>query len=784
MKFSHSWLLKYLKTEASPAEIAVNLTNLGLEVDSLQDASAKLKGFVYAKVVTREKHPNADRLSLCKVDAGTGELIQVVCGAPNVKADMGVAFAAIGTVIPATGEALKKGKIRDVESFGMLCSLSELQLGQDSDGIMDLGLNHKPGTPLLEILKTDAIYDVSITPNRGDCFSVYGIARDLAVIGVGELQPLPTINIAESDGFTPNVEIQTALCSKFTLRKIAGVKNPISTQAMQDLLTSAGQKPISALVDITNYMCVGLGRPMHVFDADKVKGNLVVREAIKGEKIQALNDNEYVLDAGMVVVADDEGVISLAGIMGGKRTAVDENTQNVLLETAMFDEVAIATTGQKLNLISDSRMRFERGVDAEIVEYCSDLATTMIIENCGGNTCKKIVKTNGNTNLNIINFDPALIEKRLGLKISDLEAENILTKLGCKLEKQNDFYNVTPPSWRHDLEIPEDLVEEIARIKGYEHIEATSLPLKEAKVSDTLTLQKHMIARGFLETINWSFISLQFAALFTKTTDNLLELANPISEHLNTMRPSLVPSLFTLAHKNLESARHNGALFEVAPVYGKDYKDFQKSCLAGLRFGKNHHRHWLNPSRLVDVFDAKGDVLSVLAALNLSENSVQLYGEGPDYYHPGRKGCFKQGNKVIAYFGELHPNFYPLINAQDKLAIVVFEIFLDDLPSVKAKKINKTFSNLMPVKRDFAFVLDAGILAQTLVKAIEKANPMIEVVEVFDCYQGSNVDAGKKSLAIAVMLQPNDKTLSESELLEIHNSIIASAAKVGAVLRG
>lgn len=339
MKFSHSWLLKYLKTEASPAEIAVHLTNLGLEVDSVEDAAAKLKGFVYAKVVECEKHPNADRLSLCKVNAGTGELIQVVCGAPNVKADMGVAFASVGTVIPASGEALKKGKIRDVESFGMLCSASELMLGEDSEGIMDLGASHKPGTPLLEILKTDAIYDVSITPNRGDCFSVYGIARDLAVIGVGELQPLPTVNIAESDGVTPNIELKTALCSKFTLRKIEGVKNPSSIESIQDLLSSSGQKPISALVDITNYMCVGLGRPMHVFDADKVKGSLVAREAAKGEKFLALNDQEYTLDEGMIVIADDEGVVSLAGIMGGKRTAADEHTKNVLLESAMFDVV-------------------------------------------------------------------------------------------------------------------------------------------------------------------------------------------------------------------------------------------------------------------------------------------------------------------------------------------------------------------------------------------------------------------------------------------------------------
>jgi phenylalanyl-tRNA synthetase beta chain len=779
MKFSHSWLLKYLKTTATPTEIAVHLTNLGIEVDSVKDPSAKLKGFVYAKVVTREKHPNADRLSLCMVDAGTGELVQVVCGAPNVKADMGVAFASVGTVIPATGEALKKGKIRDVESFGMLCSARELELGEDSDGIMDLGLEHKPGTSLTNILKTDAIYDVSITPNRGDCFSVYGIARDLAVIGVGELQPFPNVKIAESDGATPNVEIKTNSCSKFTLRKITGVKNPASSQLMQDFLVSAGQKPITALVDITNYMCVGLGRPMHVFDADKVKGNLVVREAVQGEKLQALNDNEYTLDAGMVVVADDNGVIAIGGIMGGKSTCVDENTQNVLLEAALFDKVSIATTGQKLNLISDSRMRFERGVDAEIVEYCSDLATYIIIENCGGKAYRKITVFNNDEYVsNSIKFYVSLIQKRLGLKISEKEATEILTKLGCKLEKQNDFYMVTPPSWRHDLEITEDLVEEIARIKGYQHIEAKSLPLKEANVSDKLSLQKHMIGRGFLETINWSFIDSASAKKFIKGSDSLLELANPISEDLSTMRPSLIASLLKVAAKNVVGARYNGALFELAPVYSKEYKELQTLMIAGLRFGSNHAKQWQVAQKDVDVFDVKNDVLSVLAALNISENSVQLYAEGPDYYHPGRKGCYKQGQKVIAYFGEVHP----AISVDFKA--VGFEIFLENIPNLKPKKVQKTFSNLMPVKRDFAFVLDAKIAAQVLIKSIEKAIPMIEAVEVFDCYQGVNVEQGKKSLAVSVILQPTDKTLSDVELLEIHNAIVASAEKVGAVLRG
>lgn len=777
MKFSHSWLLKYLKTNATPTEIAAHLNNLGLEVESVLDSSLKLKGFVYAKVVTREKHPNADRLSLCMVDAGSGELVQVVCGAQNVKADMGVAFACVGTVIPATGEALKKGKIRDVESFGMLCSANELSLGEDSDGIMDLGLEHKPGTPLTDILKTDAIYDISITPNRGDCFAIYGIARDLAVIGVGELKPFPNVEIAESDSGTPNVEIKTNLCSKFALRKITDVKNSSSPKEIQDFLASAGQKPISALVDITNYMCIGFGRPMHVFDADKIKGNVIVREAIKGEKFLALNDIEYILDEGMIAITDDEGIISLAGIMGGKKTAADENTKNVLLESAVFDSVAIATTGQKLNLISDSRMRFERGVDNAIVENCLDLATSMIINSCGGKACKKITHSNNQSYNNSIIFDLSLIKKRLGINIANTEVEEILTKLGCNLAKQDNFYNVTSPSWRRDLEIPEDLIEEVARIKGYEHIAPTPLPLRDAITSNTLHLQKHLMHRGFLETINWSFIDQESAQKFHNNIDNLLTIANPISEDLNTMRPCLLPSLLKVAAKNVASARHNGAIFELAPIYAKQHKDLQTLMLSGLRFGLNHSKHWESKNRTVDVFDVKNDILSIFSSLNISENSVQLYAEGPDYYHPGRKGCYKQGQKVIAYFGELHPS----ISADFKA--VGFEIFLENIPTLKPKKIQKTFSNLMPVRRDFAFVLNASTTAQTLIKAIEKSSPLIEAIEVFDCYQGNNVDIGKKSLAISIVLQPIDKSLTEAALSEIHNCVIENAAKAGAVLR-
>lgn len=777
MKFSNQWLKKYLETDATVEQIAEKLVELGLEVESVDDPTASLKNFVYAKVVEREKHPNADRLSLCKVDAGGDQFIQVVCGAPNVKANMGVAFASVGTVIPITGEALKKGTIRDVESCGMLCSSRELLLGEESDGIMDLGLDHKPGTPLTDILTCDAVYDVSITPNRGDCFSVYGIARDLSAAGVGILKSLDLPTIARQ-GETPTVTLATPLCFQFGLCRISGVKNAASPAWLQDLLISAGQKPISALVDITNYFCLGLGRPMHVFDADKVQGHLVVREAKDGEMLKALNGQEYHLKDGMVVVADDHSVEAIGGIMGGSETGVDENTTNVLLEAAIFDPVSIATTGQRLNLISDSRTRLERGVDTAVVKSFLDMATKMIVEHCGGTPATALLIGKQLKNHAAITFDHKQVEHRLGLAVELNETVNILESLGCSVE-QGGLLKVTPPTWRHDLTIPEDLIEEIARLKGYSEITARSLPLKPVHniVSREDIARKYLSNRGFLETINWSFTDKVTAKLFSELPDQLVHLANPISEDLSTMRSSVLASLLKVAKFNTSNARTNGALFEIAPVYGTNLPNKQTMCISGLRFGNTHDRHWLSTLRSVDVFDAKADVLSVLKTLNVSESSVQLSADGPSHYHPGRKGAFKQGNRVLAYFGELHPQVTDGLNA------VGFEIFLDLLPLAKPKKVQANLADLMPVRRDFAFVIDTSIPAQTLIKAIEKADVLIACVDVFDCYQGPHVEEGKKSLAFSVTLQPTTKTLDEASLTQVHETIVSAVARVGAKLR-
>ncbi|MEI6627909.1 MAG: phenylalanine--tRNA ligase subunit beta [Alphaproteobacteria bacterium] len=776
MKFSLSWLKKYLDTQETPQAIAEKLVELGLEVESLEDQNAALKGFVYARVVEREKHPNADRLSLCKVDAG-GELVQVVCGAPNVTANMGVIFASVGTVIPITGEALKKGTIRNVESHGMLCSSRELLLGEDSDGIMDFGLNHKPGTPLVDIIKTDAVFDVAITPNRGDCFSVYGIARDLAASGIGKLKT-PTIAEINEDCATPSVSILTPLCSQFSLRLIKGVKNTESPHQMQDLLTQSGQKPISGLVDITNYFCIGFGRPMHVFDADKIKGSLIVRQAKNGEVLKALNDQDYTLSEDMTVIADGSGVISLAGIMGGLSTAVDANTTNVLLEAAVFDPVAIAKTGQHLNLISDSRMRFERGVDAAIVLPCLDMATHMIISDFGGVAAKKLHIETTVVKPNVILLNPNHVQKRLGIEVNTEEMINIFKSLGCTVELDTSL-KVTPPTWRHDLKIPEDLIEEVARLKGYGTIQAESLPLSPAQTvkSREDEARQHLVNRGFFETLNWSFIDKSTALKFSEAPQNLVKLANPISEDLSVMRPSLVASLLKVASFNNNNARQNGAIFEVAPVYGKNLTNKQISCVAGLRFGNSNDKHWLADVRAYDVFEAKADTLSVLKMLGTSESSLQISDAAPQYYHPGRKGALKQGNRTLAYFGEIHPSLTDGVNA------VAFEIFVDNLHPAKARKTQNMLSDLMPVYRDFSFVLDASITSEKLIKAVEKASPLITNIDVFDCYQGTHVEQGKKSLAIAVTLQPLEKTLDEVALTQIHDDVISSAAKIGAVLR-
>ncbi len=777
MKFSNLWLKKYLDTNATVEEIAAKLVELGLEVESVDDPSVALKGFVYARVVEREKHPNADRLSLCKVDAGTGQLIQVVCGAPNVKANMGVAFASVGTVIPITGEALKKGTIRDVESCGMLCSFKELLLGEESDGIMDLGLDYQPGTPLTDILTCDAVYDVSITPNRGDCFSVYGIARDLSAAGVGILKSLDLPTIARQ-GETPSVSLATPLCFQFGLCRISGVKNAASPAWLQDLLISAGQKPISALVDITNYFCLGLGRPMHVFDADKVQGHLVVRAAKDGEMLKALNSQEYHLKDGMVVVADDRGVEAIGGIMGGNETAVDENTTNILLEAAIFDPISIATTGQRLNLISDSRTRLERGVDTAVVKSFLDMATKMIVENCGGTPATALLIGNQLKDHAAITLDHKQVEQRLGLAVEANEIVDILQRLGCSVE-QGAILKITPPTWRHDLTIPEDLIEEVARLKGYGEIIAQSLPLKPVHtiVSREEIARKNLSNRGFLETVNWSFTDKITAQQFSESPDQLVYLANPISEDLSTMRPSVLASLLKVAKFNTSNARANGALFEIAPVYGANLPNKQTMCISGLRFGNTHDRHWLSTLRSADVFDAKADVLSVLKTLGVAESSIQLTSDGPSHYHPGRKGTLKQGNRVLAYFGELHPQ------VADDLNAVGFEIFLDLLHLAKPKKVQANLADLMPVRRDFAFVVDASMPAEKLIKAIEKADALIACVDVFDCYQGPHVEEGKKSLAFSVTLQPTIKTLDEASLTKVHEVIVSAAAKVGSTLR-
>lgn len=775
MKFSLNWLKQYLDTTATPRAIAEKLVELGLEVESLDDPSANLNGLVYARVVEREKHPNADRLSLCKIDAG-GKLVQVVCGAPNVKANMGAAFAAVGTVIPITGEALKKGNIRGVDSYGMLCSARELLLGEDSDGIMDLGTAHKPGTPLIDIIKTDAVFDVSITPNRGDCFSVYGIARDLSAAGFGKLKNLKIPEINEQ-GSTPEISVETPLCTQFTLRLIKGVKNTESSEAVKDLLIKSGQKPINGLVDVTNYFCIGLGRPMHVFDADKIKGKMIVRQAKDGEILKALNDKDYILTSDMIVIADDSGVISIGGIMGGKDTAVDENTTNVLLEAAVFDTISIAKTGQQLNLISDARTRLERGVDTAMVLTYQNLATHMIISEFGGIAATKLhIGTPILPKAILINS--VHVQKLLGVNIDLQEISNIFTNLGCKVEQDMQL-KITPPSWRHDLQIPEDLIEEIARIKGYNTIQAQSLSLKP--VSSTKPrkeeARQHLVNRGFLETLNWSFIDQETALKFSDNPQNLVHLANPISEDLSVMRPSVVASLQKVASFNQNNARNNGAIFEIAPIHSANLPDKQTYCIAGLRFGNNHNRHWLESMRLFDVFDAKSDAISVLMALGMHESTVQISESAPSYYHPGRKGALKQGHKTLAYFGEIHSAITGGTN------MVAFEIFLENLPALKARKNQKNLPNLMPVRRDFAFVLDTSITAEKLITAVAKASDLIVNIDVFDCYQGQNIALGKKSLAISITLQPIEKTLDEVSLKQVHDTVVASASKVGAILR-
>lgn len=798
MKFPLSWLKEHLDTDASLADVSTRLTAIGLEVEGIEDRAATLKGFVVGHVVSAEKHPDADKLQCLVVDTGT-EKLKVVCGAPNARAGMKGVFAPAGSYIPGLDVTLKKTAIRGQESNGMMCSARELLLSDEHAGIIELDASAPTGSPAADALGVnDPVIDISLTPNRGDCAGVHGIARDLAAAGLGRLVPPSGVAVTGNDAAPVGVVIDAPdACPLFIARLISGVTNAASPDAVQRRLAAAGQRPIDALVDITNEMSIGYNRPLHVFDADKIKGNLRIRLSQAGETFAALNEKTYTLDDGMIVICDDTGIISLAGIMGGAATAVDAATKNVLLECALFDPVRIAKAGQKLQIDSEARYRFERGVDAAFMPQAAELATALIVARCGGKAGKTVTAGALPPAHAPVPYSPRRLKLLGGLDLAATQQKDILAALGFEVKEASaDSWQVRAPSWRHDIAGSADIVEEILRIVGYDALPAVALrPDAQDKRQPVAPVTLRGIrarlclaGRGLLETITWSFLAEDRADMFgagLHQSKAALTLANPISADLAVMRPSILPNLVDAAARNTDRGLDDSALFEIGNIYRSTDAAGQVLTAAVLRTGNAQARHWAGATRTVDVFDAKADALAVLEACGINLAGVQITADAPAWYHPGRSGQIKQGMSVLASFGELHPALLAQLKRDEAMAGA--EIFLAGMPAPKKKGPQKELlrpSPFQPVSRDFAFIADRALAADKLVRAIKAADKaLISAVDVFDVYQGKGVEDGKKSLAVAVTLQPVDKTLTDADIVAVSDRIVAAAAQTGAVLR-
>ena len=794
MKFSLSWLRDYLDTDASVEAIAAKLNAIGLEVEGVEDPADKLAGFRVARVLTAEKHPQADKLQVLTVDAGDGAPLQVVCGAANARAGLVGVLGLPGATVPANGMVLKVAAVRGVESNGMMCSTRELELGEDHDGIIELPADAPIGTPFAQYHGADPVIEVAITPNRPDCMGVYGIARDLAAAGLGTLKP---IAVQQVEGFYPcPVDVRTddpEGCPAFYGRVIKGVTNGASPDWMQARLKSAGQRPISALVDITNYVMLTYGRPTHAYDLAKLSGAVTARQAQAGEVCLALNGKEYALGAGMTVIADEAGVHDIAGIMGGEHSGCTEATTDVLLEVAYFDPERIADTGRKLNLTSDARSRFERGVDPAFLDAGLAVLTELIIKLCGGEPSEIIRAGAAPVAGKVVAYDPGLAASLGGVTIADDEQRRILHALGFAADAG---WNVSVPSWRPDVDGAPDIVEEVVRIHGLDNVASVPLPRADGVARPTATpvqklerrLRRAAAARGGNEAVTWSFLPVAEAEHFAD--GELWTLANPISEDMKAMRPSLLPGLLSAARRNLDRGASALRLFEIGRRYlrGQGGLSDERLALGLVLVGEKTPRGWASGKAAgFDAFDAKAEALALLAEAGAPVDNLQVIGEAGDQFHPGQSATLRLGPKtVLARFGMIHPATLKAFDIAGPVAAV--ELFLDALPPKKGAasfaRVNYAPPALQAVTRDFAFLVEADKPAADLVRAIKGADKANVVgVRLFDDFRGAGVPDGQKSLGIEVTLQPQDKSYDEAELKAIAEKITAAAAKLGAMLR-
>ncbi len=801
MKITFDWLKDHLSINLKEEKLLDKLTNIGLEVESVENLSKGLNLFKIAKIIKTEKHPNADRLKICDVNVGEKEFKKVVCGANNAREGLLTIYAPPGAIIPKTKTKLVIAKIRGVTSYGMLCSESELNLSDESDGIIEL-LKSKYDKNIGKsyFSKSNSnIIDLSITPNRSDCLGVRGIARDLAASGFGKLKDLKEKKNKSNSKQTIKVKISKEKkqgCNVFGSCLITNVKNTESPKWLKDKLVSIGEKPISAIVDITNYVMFDINRPLHAYDADKIEKGIIIRNSNAGEEFTALDNKKYRLENNMCVISDNKGILGLGGIIGGTRSSTEFNTKNILLEAAYFDPGSIRNTAKKLNIDTDAKFRFERGIDPLSIEIGLNKAASLIKEICGGEISKFDIQKIDNYKNKIIKFDPDSFDKIAGFKISVKEISKILENLGFKIKKDKKNLKLTIPSWRPDISQEVDIVEELIRISGYEKINIIN-PLKE-RTKPTLSqsqklfhfLQRAIASKGYLEAITWSFADSNFNCHF-KNENEEIKIVNPISSELGVLRNSIFSNLIMYVSKNLDRGFKDLSIFEIGPIFHGSNPGEQNTVACGLSAGKRNRLSWIDKERDVDVFDVKRDVVQTLVEAGYDSDKFFIDGKTPKYYHPGKSGrLFLNGGKdlVAAYFGEIHPNILKKVDIKAEF-LVGFEIFLDNLKLPKKtlndQKINFAVSDYQKSERDFAFIVKKEVSSQDLINAISSVNQnLISNIKVFDVYEGSNIPENQKSIAISVTIQSLEKTLNDDDLEKINKLIIETVEnKTGAKIR-
>ena len=799
MIISLSWLKNHLSTKANTKQVIERLTEIGLEVENVKYPNSALDNFIICKIVKSQKHPNADKLKICDVDIGKENLAKVVCGAPNAKEGLFTVYAPPGSIIPKTKTKLKVVKIRGIESSGMLCSGNELNQSLDKDGIIELNKSEKNIGEKYFKSSAEEVIDIAITPNRPDCLGVRGIARDLAASGLGQLKKQPSIKINQK--FKQPIKISITKekdqgCGVFGSVYIKNVKNKESPNWLKNKIISLGLKPVSAIVDITNYVMFDLNRPLHAYDADKINKEILVRNSKKDESFQALDNKKYKLYPDMCVIADKSGILGLGGIIGGTRSGTEFSTKNILLESAYFYPSVIRKTAKNLNIDTDAKYRFERGIDPNSIKIGLELAMCMVLDICGGEASKLSIVGKLKNNIKLIFLDYKKFLSVIGFSVAKPEMKKILSSLGCEVKLEKKGIKVLPPSWRPDLKEDIDLIEEIVRIKGYDKIPLIN-PEKE-KIEETLNSrqklfhfsQRSVASKGFTESITWSFTDSKVDSFFSELKDEI-RLSNPISSDLDVLRSSLYSNLLIAAKKNIHRNFEDLMLFEIGPVFYGREPGKQSTMIGAIKTGKHSRKNWIEKERNFDVFDIKNDVLRTLSEIGIDSSKILVSNKTKKWYHPGRSGLISLGSSSgpeLGYFGEIHPSIIQKLDLRIE-SVLGFEIFLDNIPdSIKKIRENKSkfvISDYQKVFRDFAFVIDEKYSSGEIINLVKNADKeLIKLVKIFDIYQGSNIEAGKKSIAFNVTFEPKDKTLSEEDIEQASKKIISVVQKItGATLR-